>query len=194
MDCMTLNDQSSPLSHLATRRSGRPRDLVEPGPSDQELAQILEIAARTPDHGTLVPYRFVVIGKQQRHSLASIYEQALKRDGAHEAKIEKSLANAHAAPSLVMLISSPVRDHKIPVFEQELTCGAAGMNLLHAAHSLGYVGGWITGWPATDPLILETFCTEGERIAGLIYLGTPACPLEERERPDMDIIATHWNP
>lgn len=189
---MKLNDLASPLSYLQSRRSGRPRDLVEPGPDEQELAQILEIAARTPDHGKLVPYRFVVIGKQSRGKLADFYERALRRDGAHDAKVEKSLANAHAAPVLVVLVSSPIPDHKIPLFEQELTCGAAGMNLLHAAHALGYVGGWVTGWPATDPLILDAFCKEGERIAGLIYLGTPACPLEERERPDLDAIVSTW--
>ncbi|MBW0145326.1 nitroreductase family protein [Sphingomicrobium clamense] len=189
---MTLNDTSSLKSHLATRRSGRPRDLVEPGPSEEELAEILRLAARTPDHGKLVPYRFVVVGKEARDALAALYEQALRRDGAHEAKIAKSVANAHAAPTLVILISSPVRDHKIPVFEQELTCGAAGMNLLHAAHAHGYVGGWITGWPAYDLAITDAFCNEGERIAGLIYLGTSACELEERERPDMGGIVSRW--
>ena len=189
---MKLNDLSSPLAFLQSRRSGRPRDLVGPGPSDEELSQILKIAARTPDHGALVPYRFVVVEKNRRDALADLYCEALKRDGAHDAKIEKSLANAHAAPVLIVLISSPIRHHKIPIFEQELTCGAAGMNLLHGAHALGYVGGWITGWPATDPLIVDAFCKEGERIAGLIYLGTPACPLEERERPDMEASVSTW--
>lgn len=189
---MTLNDERSPLAHLSTRRSGRPRDLVEPGPDTAQLAQILEIAARTPDHGALVPYRFVVVEKDRRAALADLYCAALTRDGAHEAKIEKSLANARAAPCLVVLVSSPVQDHKIPVFEQELTCGAAGMNLLHGAHALGFVGGWITGWPATDPLVHAAFCREGERIAGLIYLGTPATPLEERARPAMDSIVSYW--
>ena len=56
-----LNDRSSILSLLETRRSGRPRDLIAPGPSPEELDRILAIAARTPDHGKLHPWRFVHI-------------------------------------------------------------------------------------------------------------------------------------
>ena len=140
---MTLNDRSTALSLLATRRSGRPRDLVEPGPSDAQLNEILTIAARTPDHGQLVPYRFVIVGREQRDSLAELYTRALSvaEPEAPEAKVEKAIANARAAPALVVLICSPEPDHKIPVSEQELTCGAAGMNLLHAATALGFTAG-----------------------------------------------------
>ena len=80
------------------------------------------------------------------------------------------------------------------MFEQELTCGAAGMNLLHAATALGFAGGWITGWPAYDATVTAAFCNAGERIAGFIYLGTPAAPLEDRVRPDLASVATRWTP
>lgn len=189
-----LNDATSALSLLETRRSGRPRDLTGPGPDDDQLARMLAIAARVPDHGGLVPFRFVIVGAEQRNALAALYERALRDadpDGRAE-KIVKALANAHAAPALVVLVSAPVRDHKIPVFEQELTCGAAGMNLLHAATAMGFVGGWITGWPSRDPLVTASFCNEGERIAGLIYIGRPATPLEERVRPALDQVASRW--
>ena len=195
-DGMTLNDPSTGLSLLATRRSGRPRDLVEPGPSDEQLQQILTIGARTPDHGQLVPYRFVVVAPDQRDSLAALYTRALlvAEPDAPQAKVEKAIANARTAPVLIVLISRPEPDHKIPISEQELTCGAAGMNLLHAATALGYVGGWITGWPATDPIVRSAFCGEGERIAGFLYIGTPAFPLEERSRPELDAVAVRWSP
>ena len=49
-----LNDRATPLSLLETRRSGRPRDLVAPGPGADELARMLGIAIRTPDHGKLL--------------------------------------------------------------------------------------------------------------------------------------------
>jgi len=193
---MTLNDRSTALSLLATRRSGRPRDLVEPGPSAAQLNQILTIAARTPDHGQLVPYRFVIVGREQRDSLAELYTRALSvaEPDAPEAKVEKAIANARAAPALVVLICSPEPDHKIPVSEQVLTCGAAGMNLLHAATALGFTAGWVTGWPATDPIVSSAFCGEGERIAGFLYIGTPAFPLEERARPELDAVAVRWSP
>lgn len=191
-----LNDASSALSLLETRRSGRPRDLVGPGPDDAQLARMLTIAARVPDHGGLVPFRFVIVGADQRDALAALYKRALRESepDAPNFKIEKALANAHAAPALVVLVSAPVRDHKIPLFEQELTCGAAGMNLLHAATAMGFVGGWITGWPSRDPLVTASFCNEGERIAGLIYIGQSATPLEERVRPDLKRIASQWKP
>lgn len=192
---MNLNDTRSALSLLETRRSGRPREMVAPGPDDTQLEQILRVATRTPDHGQLVPYRFVIVGKDQREALADLYLRALKRaePDAPPAKVDKACANAHAAPALVVLVSSPVADHKIPLFEQELTVGAVGMNLLHAATAMGFVGGWITGWPAYDPTVTAAFCSAGERIAGLIYLGSPGRPLEERVRPDLARIVSRWN-
>lgn len=189
-----MNDTSSALALLETRRSARPRDLVEPGPSADQLARIVTIAARVPDHAQLVPFRFVTIAPEQRGALRDLYCEALARSdpGAPEVKVAKAIANARAAPTLIVLISRPVPGHKVPVFEQELSCGAAGMNLLHAATALGFAGGWITGWPAYDRTVTAAFCGEGERIAGFIYLGTPPGPLEERVRPDVAAITTHW--
>ncbi|HEX6218433.1 MAG TPA: nitroreductase family protein, partial [Sphingomicrobium sp.] len=93
-----------------------------------------------------------------------------------------------------VLIFSPRRGHKIPEWEQELSCGAVAMNLLHASHALGYVGGWITGWQAYSPRVGRAFCKEGERIAGFIFLGTPANPLEERPRPALEERVSFWQP
>ena len=76
-----LNDRSSILSLLRTRRSGRPRELVGPGPSADELEQILTIAARTPDHGKLFPWRFVTVAAAQRDALRALLGQALEEQG-----------------------------------------------------------------------------------------------------------------
>ena len=172
---MILNDRSSALSLLQTRRSGKPRDLVAPGPTDDELKQILNIAIRSPDHGKLSPWRFVIVGADQRQQLAELLARALPEGvpEATEAHYAKTLEFAHQAPVMIVLVSAPVRDHKIPVWEQQLSCGAVGMNLLLAAHAIGYVGGWITGWQAYSERVRQAFCEEGERIAGFIFLGTP---------------------
>src|SRR6202008_1310446 len=147
---MPLNDRSSALSLLETRRSGKPRDLIAPGPSDEELQHILRIAVRSPDHGKLAPWRFVIVGRDQRDQLAGLLARALPESDpeASEAHYAKALEFAHQAPVMIALISAPIENHKIPVWEQQLSCGAVGMNLLHAATALGYAGGWITGWQA----------------------------------------------
>ena len=193
---MQLNDRSSALSLLETRRSGRPRELVAPGPSSEQLERILTIAMRTPDHGKIAPWRFVTVGQDQRPRLAELLARALPEHDpeagpAHQAK---ALQFAHQAPLLVVLISSPIEGHKIPVWEQVLSCGAVAMNLLHAAHALGFVGGWITGWQAYSPRVTRAFCEEGERIAGFIFLGTAANPLEERPRPLLTEHVSEWKP
>ena len=193
---MTLNDTSSALSLLETRRSGRPRELVAPGPSPDQLERILTIAMRAPDHGKIAPWRFVLVDPGQRQQLADLLARALPEHDpeAGAAHHQKARDFAHQAPVMIVLISSPVQGHKIPVWEQELSCGAVGMNLLHAAHALGFAGGWLTGWAAYSPRVTRAFCNEGERIAGFIFLGTPANPLEERPRPALADHLSNWQP
>jgi nitroreductase len=191
---MTLNDRTSALSLLETRRSGKPRDMVAPGPSEAELGRILTIAARTPDHGKLTPWRFVTVAQEQRGALADLLAKALPESDpeAGPAHFQKALEFAHQAPVLVVLVSAPIPDHKIPLWEQELSCGAAGMNLLLAAHALGYVGGWITGWAAYSDRVRAAFCEPGERIAGFLFLGSPGLELEDRPRPELATVVRRW--
>lgn len=190
-----FNDTSSPLSLLATRRSGKPRDLVAPGPDADQLAQILAIAARTPDHGKLAPWRFVVVGQDQRTALAALIIDAyrVERPTASRTEIEALDQFAHQAPALVVVLSSPKPSH-IPVFEQELSTGAACMNLLHAVHALGFAGGWLTGWPSYSDTVRGAFGEGHERIAGFLFVGTPSRPLDERPRPDMERVVSRWRP
>ena len=190
-----FNDTSSPLSLLATRRSGKPRDLVAPGPDADQLAQILAIAARTPDHGKLAPWRFVVVGQDQRTALAALIIDAyrVERPTASRTEIEALDQFAHQAPALVVVLSSPKPSH-IPVFEQELSTGAACMNLLHAVHALGFAGGWLTGWPSFSETVRDAFGGPHERIAGFMFVGTPSRPLDERPRPDMERVVSRWRP
>ena len=193
---MTLNDASSPLSLLHTRRSGRPREMVAPGPSEAEIAEMVTVAARTPDHGKLVPWRFVHVPRDARPALADLLHRALRVINPEPSRLDLEATDryAHQAPELVVAISAPVVPHKIPLWEQELSCGAACMNLLSAAHALSYTGGWITGWPAYSEEVRAAFCAPGERIAGFIYLGTPGAPLEERPRPPLEQVLHRWSP
>ena len=109
-------------------------------------------------------------------------------------EVEANEKFAHQAPELVVALSAPRAGAKIPLWEQELSCGAVAMNLLHGATALGYAGGWITGWAAYSDPVREAFCQPGERIAGFIFLGTPANPLEERPRPVLTDLVRDWQP
>jgi nitroreductase len=191
-----LNDPSSALSLLETRRSGKPRELVGPGPTAEEMDRILTIAARIPDHGKLSPWRFVTVGEEQRDALEAVLREALAAENpdATDAHFEKEHEFAHYAGQLVVLVSAPVEDHKIPVWEQQLSCGAAGMNLLLGAHALGYVAGWVTGWRAYSDHVRRALCGPGERIAGFIFIGHPSRELEERDRPALETVARPWQP
>lgn len=191
-----FNDISTPLSLLSTRRSGKPRDLAAPGPSEAQLQDMCALACRTPDHGKLAPWRFVIVTAEQRAAFATVLLDAY-RAGRPEAKrleLESIEQFAHQAPALVVALSSPRVASQIPLWEQELSAGAACMNLLHAAHAMGFAGGWLTTWAAFDDRVRDAFGTAPERIAGFMFIGTPSRPLEERPRPDLATVVSTWAP
>ena len=172
------------LSRLAVRRSAPAQSLSLPGPSDAEIEQMLLLGARTPDHGKLFPWRFVVLGPQTRADiaarLAGLVEQ---RQG--PAKDQAVLAKLTAAPVTILVVSTPVEGSK-PIWEQQLSAGAVCMNLEHAASGFGYSSSWITDWYSYDPQGVALFgLTEGESVAGFIHIGTLKEPALERPRPDL---------
>jgi nitroreductase len=192
-----FNDISSLRAHLATRRSGKARDLVAPGPDSDQLAAILSLAMRTPDHGKLAPWRFVMVDRDQRTALAGLLKRAWVADNPGAAGMDLSALDqfAQQAPTLVVLLSTPVIDSKIPQWEQQLSAGAVGMNLLHAAHAHGFVGSWLTGWAAYSPDVAAAFgAGPDDRIVGYFFLGTPTRDLEERPRPDPSSRIVKWEP
>lgn len=189
-----LNDRTTLLSHLATRRSGKPRELIAPGPDEAELRAILTLAMRTPDHGKLAPWRFVIVPDDARDALADALVAAYLADkpGAGRTETDAIVQFARQAPALVVVLSSPVVESHIPLWEQELSVGAVTMNLLHAAHAHGYAAGWLTTWAAFSDPVLALFGAAPERIAGFVYIGTPARPLDERPRPDPGSRISIW--
>ena len=191
-----LNDRSSTLALLKTRRSGRPRDLVEPGPSEEQLREILSVATRVPDHGKLAPWRFVMVRKEDRSALEELLQRAYRIDHPEPGRLEIEATQrfAHQAPALVVALFKPVESSKIPLWEQQLSCGAALMNLLTATHALGFVAGWVTGWAAFSEEVRRAFAKDGEVIAGFVFIGTPAAELEERPRPMLEDVVSEWRP
>jgi len=191
---MTFNDRSSLPAYLASRRSGKPRDLAAPGPSPEQLREIVTLAARTPDHGKLAPWRFVIVPDAQREALATLIADAYRAEKpeAGRLEIEAMLQFARQAPALIVALSSPRKERPIPLWEQELSAGAATMNLLHAAHALGFAAGWLTGWAAYNDTVRDAFGSADERIAGFVFIGTPGRELDERPRPALDDVLSTW--
>ena len=173
------------LARLANRRSASALLLIAPGPSEAEIEQILHLGARTPDHGKLVPWRFVVLGPQSRADLSEALAVLAETQG----RVDKDLAvlaKLANPPLTIMVVSTPIQGHKVPVWEQQLSAGAVCMNLEHAADALGYSASWITDWYAYDPAAIALFgVQDGETIAGFIHVGTLAEPPLERPRPNM---------
>lgn len=190
-----FNDTSSLRTHLATRRSGKARDMVVPGPDAAELRDIIALALRTPDHGKLAPWRIVTVGADQRDALAALLKSAWVQENPGAAGLDLSALDqfAQQAPTLLVLLSTPVAGSKIPVWEQQMSAGAVGMNLLHAAHAHGYVGSWLTGWAAYSPPVAAAFgAQDGDTIVGYFFLGSPARELDERPRPEYDAVVRSW--
>ena len=175
---------------LARRRSAPAQSLTAPGPAPAEIERILQHGARTPDHGKLFPWRFVVMGPQSRADLA----RALAPLAAHQldpGKATKVLSKLTAPPLTILVLSVPIAGHKVPAWEQQLSAGAVCMNLEHAANALGYAASWITDWYSYDPAALALYDVRaGERVAGFIHIGTLAEPPLERPRPDVAALTT----
>lgn len=185
-----FNDRSTPLSLLATRRSGKARDLADPGPTPGQLERLLGVAARVPDHGKLNPWAFVVI--DDRAAFADLLERAYHAEVA-DVPVEALRAFAHDAPCLVAVLSRVVEPHKIPRWEQELSAGAACGLLCAAASAMGFAANWLTGWAAYSPTVTAALGRPGDRIAGFVFIGTPTRELEERPRPDAATVVSHWD-
>lgn len=172
-------------ARLAVRRSAPAQALTGPGPSQGEVERILRLGARTPDHGKLFPWRFVVMGPQSRAALAEgLLPHAARQPD--PVKARNVLSKLTAPPLTILVVSTPVEGHKVPVWEQQLSAGAVCMNLEHAANALGYSASWITDWYSYDPQAIELLgLASGEQVAGFIHVGTLAEPPLERPRPDM---------
>ncbi len=181
------------LALLRTRRS-TPADLLGgPGPDQQTLSDMLEIAARVPDHRRVAPFRFMVfVGEACERfgaTLARIFAE--QTPDAEAAKIDYERQRFMRAPVVIAVISKIDPAHRTPEWEQILTSGAACQNLLIAASAHGFAAQWITEWYAYDKAVLKVLgLTEKERIAGYVYIGTAREEPKERGRPDMGSIVS----
>jgi nitroreductase len=183
------------LELLRTRRSVKPIELHGPGPSAAELATLLTVASRVPDHGKLTPWRFIVFDGEARRtageSIAAVF--CANRPDATAEQIEFERKRLARAPLVVAVVSRAGPHVKIPEWEQVLSAGAAATSLVLAAHALGFAASWLTEWYAYDRRVLEALGVRPEeRIAGFVHIGRAAKPSDDRPRPALDDIVTRY--
>ncbi|HZS63906.1 MAG TPA: nitroreductase [Xanthobacteraceae bacterium] len=183
------------LDLLKTRRSVKPMELTEPGPTAEEIESILTIASRVPDHGKLVPWRFILFAGESRvragDVIAAVFAAKNPQATADQLTFERN--RLARAPLVIAVVSRAAPHVKIPEWEQILSAGAAAMSLVFAAHALGFAANWITEWYAYDPRVLEAFgLAANERVAGFVHIGRPVRPPEDRPRPPLASIVTRF--
>ncbi|MDC8014903.1 nitroreductase family protein [Tahibacter soli] len=185
------------LKILDDRRSVPSRQLGEPGPSPGELDALLEAASRVPDHGKLVPWRFVLVrgGARARLGELLVAVNARKNPDVAPAALDKDRQRFNFAPLIVTVVGRIDEHHaKIPAQEQVLSVGCVAYNLLLGAQALGYGAQWLTGWAAYDADIAAALgLAANERIIGFVHIGTAREPAPERLRPDAKALTTEWN-
>ena len=182
---------------LKSRRSVAAQFLSEPAPDEAQLTEMLTIASRVPDHGKLAPWRFILVRgdarKQASEALAKRFRTLFP--DVDQVKTEEQRSVLARAPLVVLVVSKAAPHVKIPEMEQLLSAGAAAMNLVHAAHALGFTAQWLTGWMAYDEEAGTILGLEpGERLIAAVHIGTSTVQGSERPRPPLSDIVSEWKP
>ncbi|WP_257385427.1 nitroreductase family protein [Tahibacter caeni] len=186
----------SALKLLDDRRSVPSRQLGEPGPDADQLQALLRAAVRAPDHGKLVPWRFLLIHGDARRRLGELLVRTALANNPDTppAALDKDRERFNFAPLIVTVIARiDETNSKVPAQEQLLSAGCVAYNLLLGAQQLGFGAQWLTGWAAYDPTIGAALGVgAGERIVGFIHIGTAREPAPERLRPDVAALLSEW--
>ncbi len=184
------------INFLKTRRSSKVASLGLPSPTAEQVHDILTIGLRVPDHGKYCPRYVIVFAGDNRKAAGELLRTAYAAENpdAAPAKLDLEAERFLRAP-LVIAVVSKIREGKNPQWEQILSAGAACYNICLAANAMGFGSNWLTEWYAYSPAFRAAMgLSEGENFAGFIYIGTAQEKNEERERPDLSRIVTHWTP
>ena len=184
------------LELLMLRRSLTVKDMVHPGPSEEQIKQILKIGSRVPDHKKQVPWRFLTFEKSTRGKFGKILRTIFAKNNpkTNEKILDFEENRFLRAPLVIAVISTADKDNpKVPEWEQILTAGAVCQNILIASNAMGYASQWLTEWYAYDKVVLKKLnLNPNERIAGFIYIGTASKQPKERGRPDLANLVKKW--
>lgn len=188
-----LNDTSSAISLLKTRKSASVKAMVAPGPTPEQLKTILEIAVRVPDHGKLTPWRLVLFEGEARRKFGEIiktrWQELHPEHGTDALAFQAGLFLR--APTVLVVVSKAGPHVKIPEWEQLMSAGAACMNLVWAANALGFATAWLTEWYAYDRRALDLLGLKpDEKLVGFVHIGGRGEPADDRVRPALADVVT----
>lgn len=184
------------IDFLLSRKSAPIAELREPAPGDDEIATLIRVASRVPDHGRLTPWRFVVYRGEARHRIGDMLaKRAEEREGPlPDARVEQEKARFSRAPLVIGVIHCPRDNPKIPRWEMLLSGGAAAMNLVLAANALGYSTNWITNWYSDDEEGRRILgLAPDERVIGFVHIGTFSGDAPERPRPEVETLISEYS-
>lgn len=186
------------IAFLSSRKSAPIAEMREPGPSESELETILRIASRVPDHGRLVPWRFILYRGDARVEIGeALAALAQEREGPlPEGRRQQELTRFSRAPLVIGVVSAPKDNPKIPEWEMFLSGGAAALNLCLAANALGYATNWISNWYSDVPEGRRILGLKSdERVVGFVHIGTHEGEIFERPRPELaDVVSDYSGP
>ncbi len=183
------------LDLLMRRRSTIAANLSAPGPTEAQIKMLLAAATRVPDHGKLAPWRFILFEGAARKHFGKVLAASFQAANP-EASYELIAFEANRflrAPLVIAVAARLTKNHKIPLWEQELSSGAVCQTLLIAANAMGFASQWLTEWYAYDAAVAAALGLDAdERVAGFMYIGSAHKPCLERARPRLDDLITHW--
>ena len=185
----------SPIDFLINRRSTK--FVKGPGPTEKQLAQILQAAMSAPDHGKLRPWRFALIRGNAVGKLADLAIKGTRAAGVPMTDEKEAGVRAWLADVPLLIALACHIDHgntKIPEHERLLAVGAAATNMLNAAHMLGLGAYWSTGLGTYVDEVNEAlgFDALDYRFMGYLAIGTIGTAAEAPVRPDYQQFVTEW--
>ncbi|MBM1557722.1 nitroreductase family protein [Sulfitobacter mediterraneus] len=180
------------LRFLQTRRSRPAKTLAGPVPDRAALIPLLTAAARSPDHGKLEPWRFIVLETPAMARLAEVVQARGADLALPEEQIVKGRSQFDQGGLAVVVVEVQKPSEKIPALEQTYAAGAVCLALLNVALAAGWGANWLSGWPSHDRGFMQDglALADHERIAGIIHIGTETSAPPERPRPNIESITT----
>jgi nitroreductase len=175
---------------IQARQTVLPKRLMAPAPDAAQQHAILSAAAAAPDHGQLLPWRFIEVPGAQRAALADVFAQALReRDAsATDEQLEQAREKAHRSPWLLLLVVDALGgDAEVDVLERTLSAGCAVQNAMLMATALGFGSALTSGKALKSEALRALFALrEGEQAICFLSIGTVQSRRKPRARPAVD--------